>query len=129
MMRGEFEELAGIRAGYLFYSKMIEPMYNALPEFIDKQDFVKSIDARKAQAFFYDAMISRGSIGLLNEDTTRTLFSDLKYIEVIDKTFQNEFVYCDTDNLKACLNRRYGRAISDCYKGGYTHTEPMREED
>ena len=117
MRRGEYEELAGIRVGYLFYSKMIEPMYNALPEFIDKQDFVKSIDARKAQAFFYEALISRGSVGLLKEDTILTLFSDLKYLDIVYRAFPSTFLYQDTDSIKKC------------FKGGYTHVKPIKESE
>lgn len=127
MMRGEYEELAEIRVGYLFYSKMIEPMYNALPEFVDKQAFAKIIDARRAQAFFYDEMIGKGSVGLLKEDTILTLFSDLKYLEVIDKAFPTEFVYRDTDSAKHFLNSKYGKEVMASFKGGYTHAEPKKE--
>lgn len=117
MMRGEYEELAGIRVGYLFYSKMIEPMYNVLPEFIDKQDFVKSIDTQKAQALFYKALIGRGSVGLLKEDTILTLLSDLEYLDIVYRAFLSTFLYSDTDSIKKC------------FKGGYTHAKPMKESE
>lgn len=117
MMRQEYEELAGIRVGYLFYSKMIEPMYNSLPEFIDKHDFVESINAREAQAIFYNAIIGQGSIGLLNEDTVITLFADLKYLDIVHRAFPSTFLYSDTDSIKMC------------FKGGYTHANPIKESE
>lgn len=117
MMRQEYEELAGIRIGHLFYSKMIEPMYISLPEFIDKQDFVKTINAREAQAIFYNAMIDQGSIGLLKEDTILTLFSDLKYLEIVDRAFPSTSIYLDTDSIKTY------------FKGGYTHAKPIKESE
>lgn len=91
MMRQEYEELAGIRVGYLFYSKMIEPMYNSLPEFIDKQDYVKTINTREAQAIFYNGMIDQGTIGVLNEGTILTLFSDLKYLDIVHKAYERRW--------------------------------------
>lgn len=91
MMRQEYEELARIRIGHLFYSKMIEPMYISLPEFIDKQDFVKTINAREAQAIFYNAMIDQGIIGLLNEGTILTLLSDLKYLDIVHKAYERRW--------------------------------------
>lgn len=113
MMRQEYEELSGIRIGCLFYDEMLEPMYNALPEFIYKQDFANFIDARKAQALFYKEMINKGSLEILSSGTLLTLFNDLKYLEVIDKAFPpDKFIYCDTDSVKAYFNRRYGSNVT-----------------
>lgn len=47
MMYSEFEELAGYRVSYETYTKVIEPMYMAIPENITKQQFVKMLN-RKA---------------------------------------------------------------------------------
>lgn len=41
MMKHEFEALAGYEVTYEDYSKIIEPMYMAIPESISKQEFVK----------------------------------------------------------------------------------------
>lgn len=117
MMRQEYEELAGIRIGCLFYDEMIEPLYNALPDFVSKQDFAKIIDARKAQALFYKEMIAKGSLGILNGGTLMALFTDLEYLEVIEKAFPQHFFYYDTDSIKKC------------FKGGYTHAKPMKESE
>lgn len=117
MMRQEFEELTGIRVGSAFYEDMIEPMYNALPEFIYKQDFAKIIDARKAQTLFYKEMISKGALGLLNTETIMEVLTDLNYLEVMDKVFPEHFLYCDTDSVKKC------------FKGGYTHAKPIKESE
>lgn len=46
MMWSEFEELAGYEVSYETYSKVIEPMYMALPENITKQQFVKMLDKK-----------------------------------------------------------------------------------
>ena len=46
MMWAEFEELAGYEVSYETYSKVIEPMYMALPETYTKQDFVKMLDKK-----------------------------------------------------------------------------------
>lgn len=117
MMRQEFEELAGVRVGCLFYEEMIEPMYNALPEFVTKQDFAKIIDPRTAQGLFYKEMIAKGSLGILNANTLMGLFTDLEYLEVIDKAFPGHFFYFDTDSVKKC------------FKGGYTHAKPIKESE
>lgn len=129
MMRQEYEELAGVRVGCLFYDEMIEPVYNALPEFITKQDFAKIIDASKAQALFYKEMIAKGSLGILNGGTLMTLFTDLEYLEIIDKAFPDHFYYCDTDMKKHILNSWYGKEVKASFKGGYTHAEPMKESE
>lgn len=47
MMWREFEELAGYEVTYEDYSKIIEPMYMAIPESISKQEFVKMIDRKR----------------------------------------------------------------------------------
>lgn len=47
MMWREFEELAGYEVTYDDYTKIIEPMYMAIPENISKQDFVKMIDRKR----------------------------------------------------------------------------------
>lgn len=129
MMRNEFEELAHIRVGSLFYEEMLEPMYNALPEFIYKQDFAKLIDARKAQVIFYKEMISKGSVGTLKNSTVMMLLTDLEYLEVLDKAFPEDFVYCDTDSAKNFLNSKFGKEVTASFKGGYTHAEPMKESE
>ena len=46
MMWNEFMELAGYEVSYETYSKVIEPMYMALPENITKQDFIKMLDKK-----------------------------------------------------------------------------------
>lgn len=46
MMWSEFEELAGYEVSYETYSKVIEPMYMALPGNITKQQFVKMLDKK-----------------------------------------------------------------------------------
>lgn len=115
MMRQEYEELAGMRIGSLFYDEMIEPAYNALPEFITKQNFAKIIDTRASQALFYKEMISKGAIGILGIGTQASLLSDLQYLEIIDKAFPERLIYSDTDSFKAC------------FRGGYTHAKPKEE--
>ena len=47
MMKHEFEALAGYEVTYEDYSKIIEPMYMAIPESISKQEFVKMIDRKR----------------------------------------------------------------------------------
>ena len=47
MMQHEFEALAGYEVTYEDYSKIIEPMYMAVPESISKQEFVKMIDRKR----------------------------------------------------------------------------------
>ena len=47
MMWKEFEELAGYEVSYETYNNVIEPMYNALPESITKQQFVKMLDKKQ----------------------------------------------------------------------------------
>lgn len=42
----EFEEIAGYEVSYETYSKVIEPMYNAIPGTISKQQFVKMLDKK-----------------------------------------------------------------------------------
>lgn len=116
MTRGEFEELAGCRIGAFFYDDMIEPMYNALPEFITKQEFAKLINVVTAQKLFYEEMISRGALGLLNHDIL-LLFNDLDYLSVIERAFPESFIYTDTDSIRKC------------FKGGYTHAKPIKEGD
>lgn len=127
MMRQEFEELAGIHVGSLFYDEMLEPMYNALPEFVYKQDFARFIDARKAQLIFYKEMISKGAVGTLKNSTVMRLLSDLEYLEVLDKALSDHFFYYDTDSAKHFLNSRFGKEVTASFKGGYTHAEPMKE--
>lgn len=46
MMWKEFEEIAGYEVSYETYTKVIEPMYMALPENITKYDFVKMLDKK-----------------------------------------------------------------------------------
>lgn len=46
MMWKEFEEIAGYEVSYETYSKIIEPMYMALPNNIDKFQFVKMLDKK-----------------------------------------------------------------------------------
>lgn len=46
MMWKEFEEIAGYEVSYETYSKIIEPMYMALPNEIDKYKFVKMLDKK-----------------------------------------------------------------------------------
>lgn len=46
MMWKEFEEIAGYEVDYDTYSKVIEPMYMALPEGISKQQFVKMLNKK-----------------------------------------------------------------------------------
>ena len=46
MMWNEFMELAGYEVSYETYSKVIEPMYMALPENITKSEFVKMLDKK-----------------------------------------------------------------------------------
>lgn len=45
-MYHEFMELAGYEVSYETYSKVIEPMYMALPDGITKQEFVGMLDRR-----------------------------------------------------------------------------------
>lgn len=47
MMYQEFIEIAGYEVSYDDYSKIIEPMYMALPDSITKQEFVKMIDRKR----------------------------------------------------------------------------------
>lgn len=47
MMWKEFEEIAGYEVTYDDYSRIIEPMYMAIPEGISKQEFVKMIDRKR----------------------------------------------------------------------------------
>lgn len=47
MMWKEFEELAGYEVTYEDYTKIIEPMYMAIPESISKREFVKMIDRKR----------------------------------------------------------------------------------
>ncbi len=46
MMKQEFEKIAGYEVSYETYSTIIEPMYNALPENVDKFQFVKMLDKK-----------------------------------------------------------------------------------
>ena len=46
MMWKEFEEIAGYQVDCETYTKVIEPMYTALPDTISKQDFVKMLDKK-----------------------------------------------------------------------------------
>ena len=46
MMWKEFEEIAGYEVSYETYNKVIEPMYNALPDNLTKYDFVKMLDKK-----------------------------------------------------------------------------------
>lgn len=46
MMWKEFEELAGYEVSYETYSKVIEPMYMAIPETVSKAQFVKMLDKK-----------------------------------------------------------------------------------
>ena len=46
MMWKEFEEIAGYEVSYETYSKVIEPMYMAIPDGISKQEFVKMLDKK-----------------------------------------------------------------------------------
>ena len=46
MMWNEFMELAGYEVSYETYSKVIEPLYMALPENITKQEFIKMLDKK-----------------------------------------------------------------------------------
>lgn len=43
MMWKEFEEIAGYEVSYEDYSKVIEPMYMAMPDSISKSEFVKML--------------------------------------------------------------------------------------
>ena len=45
-MWNEFMEIAGYEVTYETYSKVIEPMYMALPANISKQEFVKMLDKK-----------------------------------------------------------------------------------
>lgn len=47
MMWSEFEEIAGYRVSYETYSKIIEPMYMAIPDSMSKKDFIALLN-RKA---------------------------------------------------------------------------------
>ena len=47
MMKNEFEALAGYEVTFEDYSKIIEPMYMAIPDSISKQEFVKMIDRKR----------------------------------------------------------------------------------
>ncbi len=47
MMYQEFMEIAGYEVSYDDYSKIIEPMYMALPDGITKQEFVKMLDRKR----------------------------------------------------------------------------------
>ena len=47
MMWKEFEEIAGYEVSYDDYSKIIEPMYMAIPDGISKQEFVKMLDKKR----------------------------------------------------------------------------------
>lgn len=46
MMWKEFEELAGYEVSYETYSKVIEPMYMAVPDSVTKQEFIKMLDKK-----------------------------------------------------------------------------------
>lgn len=46
MMWNEFEKLAGYRVSYETYTNIIEPMYMALPENINKEQFVKMLNKK-----------------------------------------------------------------------------------
>ena len=46
MMWHEFEELAGYEVSYKTYAEIIEPMYMALPDSINKQEFVKMLNRK-----------------------------------------------------------------------------------
>lgn len=46
MMWKEFEEITGYEVSYETYSKVIEPMYMAIPDGISKQEFVKMLDKK-----------------------------------------------------------------------------------
>ena len=46
MMWKEFEEIAGYEVSFETYNTVIEPMYNAIPEGITKQEFVKMLDKK-----------------------------------------------------------------------------------
>ena len=47
MMWKEFEEIAGYEVTFEDYSKIIEPMYMAIPEGISKKEFVAMLDKKR----------------------------------------------------------------------------------
>ena len=56
MMREEFEAITGAKVGYYFYAMVIEPMYNAAPECLDKYDYCELFTKRsiaRVQMIFY----------------------------------------------------------------------------
>lgn len=65
MMWKEFEEIAGYEVSFETYDKVIEPMYMALPETIDKYQFVKMLD-KKAFALPTKAELKRKMRKLAN---------------------------------------------------------------
>jgi hypothetical protein len=56
MLIEEFEERTGMTVGYYFYHKVIEPMYNSLPEDMTKDQFCELINPEgldKVQCEYY----------------------------------------------------------------------------
>lgn len=57
MLREEFEAITGAKVGYYFYAMVIEPMYDAAPECLDKYDYCELFTKRSiaaVQKIFYD---------------------------------------------------------------------------
>ena len=46
MLHIEFEERTKATVGFYFYHKVIEKMYNALPDDMDKDEFCKMLDPK-----------------------------------------------------------------------------------
>lgn len=90
MMRGEAENYLRMNLGYLFYDRVLEPMYNSLPESFTKSDFLQNINAKRLQGYFYKDLADQAKLMLLNKDTIYQLIVDLDYIGVFNKYLRVE---------------------------------------
>lgn len=84
MMWQEFEELAGYEVSYETYSKIIEPMYLAIPESVSKTDFIKMLN-RKALEKKYEPtirkMLTRDRSGY--RKTPNGCYYHIQYVDMV----------------------------------------------
>lgn len=46
MLKSEYEAMTNTRVTYDVYHRVIEPMYLAIPEYIDKREFIRLINPK-----------------------------------------------------------------------------------
>lgn len=65
MMRSEFEKIAGYEVSYEDYTKIIEPMYNAVE--LTKQEFVKTLNRKQFDVNYKKAQEKKALVRDLKE--------------------------------------------------------------